>query len=99
MPDHLHGIVTTRTSDDRPLPTIGEIVRWFKAATHASWRAGIHKRGWPPYEGRLWQPDYHDHVVRDAEELARIRQYIATNPSQWLLETDETLDQFRPSQD
>ena len=50
MPDHLHGIVTT-TADGHPQPSIGKIVRWFKAATHASWRVGVRRHGWPPQDG------------------------------------------------
>ncbi|MCI0729104.1 MAG: hypothetical protein L0332_20625, partial [Chloroflexi bacterium] len=30
-----------------------------------------------------WQPRYHDHVIRNAEELERIRHYIRTNPQNW----------------
>lgn len=32
---------------------------------------------------RLWQRDYHDHIVRDEAELDRIRQYIRDNPARW----------------
>ena len=28
----------------------------------------------------VWQRGYHDHIIRDAEALSRIRQYIAGNP-------------------
>lgn len=86
MPDHLHGILTTVAGPPGILPSIGEVVRWFKAATPASWRFGIAKHGWPPYDGRLWQPDYYDRVARDDDELARIRRYIEANPSRWLAE-------------
>jgi putative transposase len=30
--------------------------------------------------GRFWQPESHDHVVRDEQELQRIRRYILENP-------------------
>ena len=33
-------------------------------------------------KGTLWQKESYDHIVRDDEELARIRQYIANNPAQ-----------------
>jgi len=32
----------------------------------------------------LWQRNFHDHIVRNQEELARIREYIRTNLANWL---------------
>ncbi|MCK4298288.1 MAG: transposase [Planctomycetes bacterium] len=31
----------------------------------------------------LWQRNYYDRIVRDENELNRIRQYIAENPARW----------------
>jgi REP element-mobilizing transposase RayT len=31
----------------------------------------------------LWQRGFYDHVVRDEQDLRRIREYIATNPIRW----------------
>jgi len=33
--------------------------------------------------GSLWQRNYYEHVVRDEEDLNRIRQYIQDNPRRW----------------
>ena len=30
-----------------------------------------------------WQERFHDHVVRDDNELCRIREYIKNNPLNW----------------
>ncbi len=40
-----------------------------------------------PFVRRLWQRSYYEHVLRDEEEVARVRQYIRDNPLNW--ETDE----------
>ena len=29
----------------------------------------------------LWQPNYHEHVIRNEEALTKIRKYIQDNPS------------------
>jgi putative transposase len=34
----------------------------------------------------LWQRGYHDHVIRDEPDLARIREYVETNPLRWHLD-------------
>lgn len=38
---------------------------------------------WPPFDGKLWQRGYFDHVIRDKNELNNIREYIETNPLKW----------------
>jgi putative transposase len=32
---------------------------------------------------KTWQPNYHDHVIRDEQEYYRIQQYIINNPAKW----------------
>lgn len=36
---------------------------------------------------KLWQRNYHEHIVRDEGELERIRAYIINNPANW--DTDQ----------
>jgi hypothetical protein len=31
----------------------------------------------------VWQSRFHDRIIRDEEELTRIREYILNNPAQW----------------
>ena len=58
----------------------------FKSLTTARYRQGIATRGWRAMDGKLWQRNYYEHIVRDDDELQSIREYIATNPVRW--ETD-----------
>ncbi len=52
------------------------IVRTFKAAVTAQCRGqGFSQFG--------WQSRFHDHIIRDEDDLNRIRQYIVNNPDQW----------------
>jgi putative transposase len=37
---------------------------------------------------RLWQRSFFDHVIRNDESLARIREYIVTNPLGWELDRE-----------
>lgn len=32
---------------------------------------------------KFWQPNYHDHIVRNKNEYWRIKNYIKTNPETW----------------
>jgi putative transposase len=75
MPDHLHGIVVLRdqAADGTDLP---DLIRRFKSLTTARWRRATGAQ-------RRWQRGYRDRVVRDDDELGRIRRYIEENPQRW----------------
>ena len=36
----------------------------------------------------LWQRDFYDHIVRNEDELSKIREYIRTNPLRWASDPD-----------
>jgi REP element-mobilizing transposase RayT len=60
-----------------------DVVHRFKSLTAAKYRRGVRNDGWQPFTGRLWQRNYYEHVIRDEDELGRIRQYITDNPARW----------------
>ncbi|HEX2881941.1 MAG TPA: hypothetical protein VHO25_20620 [Polyangiaceae bacterium] len=62
---------------------VGTVVQWFKTMATNEYIRGVKTLGWPPFEGRVWQRDYWERIVRDADELRRIRRYIANNPRKW----------------
>ncbi len=57
-------------------PTLGEIVRAYKAVSARKIRQQVN----PAF---AWQRNYYEHVIRSEESLNRIRQYIRDNPAQW----------------
>ena len=61
---------------DPQRPTLGQIVRAFKAAITRR----IRKSGADEF---VWQRNYYEHIIRNEDELNRIREYIANNPTQW----------------
>ncbi len=76
MPSHVHGIVfLVRAGHAPPLQTV---VGSFKSA--AAREVNV-LRGTPG--APVWQRGFYDHVMRDEEDLERIREYIATNPARW----------------
>jgi REP element-mobilizing transposase RayT len=84
MPDHVHAILTLGDGMDlESAPTLGDVVKRFKGFTSHLYGRGVRAGIYPPYERRLWQERYHDHVIRDAAELAHHRAYIAANPKRW----------------
>jgi REP element-mobilizing transposase RayT len=49
---------------------------------------GVKTLGWPPFNGRLWQRNYYEHIIRDENSLNRIRRYIADNPARWTFDRE-----------
>jgi REP element-mobilizing transposase RayT len=58
--------------------SLGEIVRMFKSLSTKRIN-GL--RGGPARP--VWQRNYYERVVRDDDELRRVRQYIIDNPAKW----------------
>ena len=66
--------------------SLPDLVHRFKSLTTARYRQGVATRGWRALDGKLWQRNYYEDIVRHDEELQKIREYIATNSIRW--ETD-----------
>lgn len=94
MPNHIHGIIELvganyyspdstgqiifRANNDSPLQvnngtsgTIGAIVRGFKIGTTKALCSSV------------WQRNYHEHIIRNAEAYHKILEYIIINPLRW----------------
>lgn len=84
MPDHIHGIIHIVGATPRGRPTtpisLGDLIGRFKTLTTRRYVEGVHAKGWPPFERSLWQRNYYERIIRDDDELARIRAYIRNNP-------------------
>lgn len=93
MPNHLHGIIAIEPSitteveyaDLRALQgvkrskmLIPKIVHGYKSTVTRN----IHKQFLT--SEFAWQRSYYDHVIRDKNELEKIRLYIKSNPENWL---------------
>ena len=98
MPNHAHGIVILASPadlSDRTSPRIPhsvgagfkpalrshglpEIVRGFKTFTARQINDICVTSGMP-----VWQRNYYEHIIRNEESLAGIRQYITDNPARW----------------
>ena len=66
-----------------PAPALGNVVDWFKTMTTNEYIRGVGTQGWAPFPGRLWQRGYYERIIRDDDELNRVRSYITANPSRW----------------
>ena len=101
MPNHVHGIIwlvdipnvaespAVGAQHAEPLRpgvrpgSLSALVRSFKSAATSEAR----RRGFDP-NLPFWQRNFYEHVIRNDDELDRIRQYIRLNPLRWLLDTE-----------
>ena len=98
MPNHFHGVIFIVGADLRVCPDINnddknkgehtgsplhKIVQWFKTMTTNEYIRGIKLFDWSPFNGKLWQRNYYEHIIRNDAEMNRIREYILNNPLQW----------------
>lgn len=44
---------------------------------------GVKNLGWTPFNGKLWQRNYYEHIIRDQKSFINIRNYIINNPKNW----------------
>ncbi len=63
-------------------PSLGQVIGAYKSITSVNWFNYIktHNIFW---SGLLWQGNYHEHVIRDVQDLKEKRRYIRENPQRW----------------
>jgi REP element-mobilizing transposase RayT len=87
MPTHVHGILVVGgdpdLAPDVARPHLAAVMRAFKSVSGIQGNRALGRTNQP-----FWQRSYHDRIVRNARELALIRQYIADNPDRWETDAD-----------
>jgi len=92
MPNHVHFVIWL-SPVVAPLagakePTIKQpvsldaIVGGFKSIVATRWAQWL-KENPQPIKGPVWQKNYYERVVRNEDELTRVREYVVGNPLKW----------------
>lgn len=89
MPNHFHGILEIvpdvgANPCGRPInKTVGDMMDAFKSISTVEYIRGVKNLGWTPFNGKLWQRNYYEHIIRDYDAFVRISDYIRRNPEKW----------------
>ena len=81
MPNHVHGILlidgerARHASPLQKVSSLGTVIGAFKSAVARSINQQRNASG-----ERVWQRNYHEHIIRNEHSFAEIREYIANNP-------------------
>ncbi len=102
MPNHIHGIIMVSDGKndvgaihELPLPRdrierrrmlIPKVIGYFKMNSSKYINRLRDATGYP-----LWQRNYYEHIIRNDNELYRIREYIQNNPLKWELDRENPL--------
>jgi putative transposase len=63
--------------------SLSRMIQWFNTMTTNESLRNVKQNDWHPFNKRLWQRNYWEHIVCDENELNRIRKYIIENPFKW----------------
>ena len=63
--------------------TIGDAMDWFKTMTTNEYIRGVKTLEWKRFNGKMWQRNYYDHIIRNEQAYERISEYILNNPKKW----------------
>ena len=81
MPNHFHGIIIRDGAS--PSPTyLGRIIGSFKSQCAVDYLKYIRKNNLN-LSAKIWQRNFHDHIIRNDKSLNKIRGYIINNPATW----------------
>ena len=94
MPNHLHGIIVLNNrveniknnkvygfevKEEKGHRSLHGVIRDFKSVTTRHYNKLVDE----PLKNTLWQKSFHDHIIRNEQELQNIREYISNNAAKW----------------
>ena len=78
IPNHLHFIIS-KTGDHAGSPLL-DIVGWFKTMTTNEYIENVKNNMFPPFDKKIWQRNYYEHIIRDESDYIETKEYILNNP-------------------
>ena len=55
----------------------------FQSIVTVEYIRGVKQSGWQPFNGKLWERNFYEHIIRDEQSYQRISDYIINNPNNW----------------
>ena len=89
MPNHVHGLIAIAALNSRiaePRKSLGRLVAAFKTVSSKRVNQMRNTAG-----EIVWQRNFYEHIVRSERSLQRIADYIAQNPANWLIDSENPM--------
>ena len=62
---------------------MGDILGAFQSIVTVEYIRGVKNKKWKPFDGKLWQRNYWEHIIRNEKSYNTISEYIKNNPKKW----------------
>ena len=59
------------------------VLQWFKTMSTNEYIRNVKNNHWQPFDGKLWQRNYFEHIIRDEKSYLATSEYIINNPTNW----------------
>ena len=86
MPNHFHALLIIEKMQDNPSETIMDVLRVFKSRSTVEYIRLVRAGKAIPFQKKVWQRSFYDHVVRNEWDYQEIWKYIDENPMKWQLD-------------
>ncbi len=83
-PNHIHIIVVI--TERHAGRSLHDVMRWFETMTTNEYIRDVKKGMLKPFNKKLFQQSFHDHIIRGKKDYQKIWEYIDTNPLKWELD-------------
>ncbi|MEY8767281.1 transposase [Francisella philomiragia] len=67
--------------------SLPRIIQTFKRQTTIEYIDGVKTKNWQPFDKRLWQRNYYEHIIRNEQSYFEICQYIRDNPQKLIMDS------------
>jgi REP element-mobilizing transposase RayT len=58
-------------------------MQWFKTMTTNEYIKNVRQNNWEPFNKKLWQRNYYEHIIRNENSYFKISEYIKNNVVNW----------------
>ena len=89
MQDHFHALVVLERADTGSAPTLPYLIQAFKRFSTLEYTKAVKAGLLPPYDKRIWQRGYYEHVIRSYDDFLDCWTYIENNPLKQLSPTKD----------
>ena len=53
---------------------------WLKTMTTNEYIENVKNNMFPPFDKKIWQRNYYEHIIRDERDYIETKEYILNNP-------------------
>jgi len=59
------------------------VIQWFKTMSTNEYIRGVKNCNWQRFNGKLWQRNYYEIIIRNEDFHNQVSEYIVNNPIKW----------------